>query len=121
MLGNSETEKPSVQVGKLYPSYDPHSPSQHRFWASCLMWQATDDVQYWNQAMTERVRVESRLDRAISNWDNVMWLGEMCMAQSARDPKTRDAAMNRLWDGFVEPWVFADADPIMCAPPLPLY
>jgi hypothetical protein len=102
-------------VGKLYPSYDPNNASQHRFWAACVLWQATNDMQWWDLAMAERVRVESRLQRPISNWDNTMWLGTMCMAQSAPDAATRDEASTQLWDGFVEAWTFADADPILCA------
>jgi hypothetical protein len=41
-------------------------------------------MQWWDLAMAERVRVEPRLQRPISNWTTPMWLS-MCMAQSAPD------------------------------------
>lgn len=60
----------------------------HQLWAACALYQATGQTRYW--AMTKALYLNMgedaggrRLYWPIANYDNPLWYGLMCMAQSS--------------------------------------
>lgn len=131
-----------MQASDLYPISDPEYVFAHQFWASCTLFQLTQEEAFWNQTEALYLRWinngEEGIDRLffpVANFDNPVFYGLLCMAQSAPSATgfetlsgleaaaladqetllltqpplnaTRLDAVNQLWNNFVSVWLGA--------------
>jgi hypothetical protein len=79
----------SMQASRLYPISDPLNVQAHQLWAACALYQATGQSRYWAMTATLYANMDSdaggrRLYWPLANYDNPLWYGLMCMAQSGQ-------------------------------------
>ena len=129
-----------MQASQLYPLSAAANTQAHQLWAACTLYQATGQSRFW--AMTTALYANAgfpaggnRLFWPVANYDNPLWFGVMCMAQSGRSftglefdagleleaddgrtpeeilaatapaPASRLDALNQLWSQLLAMWV----------------
>jgi hypothetical protein len=79
----------TVQASRLYPISSGRNVHAHQLWAACALYQATKQARYWSMTTELYANMDAddggrRLYWPLVNYDNPVWYGIMCMAQSGR-------------------------------------
>ena len=78
----------AVQASQLYPISSANNVQAHQLWAACALYQTTGQTRYWamTKALYQNMGEDAggrRLYWPIANYDNPLWYGLMCVAQSS--------------------------------------
>jgi hypothetical protein len=137
-----------MQVSQLYGIDSPVFVYAHQLWAACSMYQATGKLVYWNTVMDIYTKWQKQtvvgigqLYQPVPNYDNPLYYGLMCMAQSSPSATgiegkfdvelkglnqedllsqppvsgTRLEVLEQLWKTLVSQWINGTTLAIGCA------
>lgn len=104
-----------MQIGRLYPSYEPLDPSKHQFLAACSLYQATGEARYWKETQTYQQLSQNRQGWPVLNFDNPYWQGLLCVARSSPEPRERSTARDTIYARMLQRWIDDDSRYLLCA------